>query len=106
MQEFSAQDAIRSPWDASLKGRAIKLFLGLAGLFVGLGVMGWLNLAWFRLTDVPLLMLLAVGGPIATAGLMLTLALVIVFSRPLAWMVQRFALVIFLGGVVGVVLPP
>ncbi len=104
MAEFSAQQALRQRWDPSLKGRAIRLLFALAAVLVVLAVIGWAHLAWFRLADHPLLMLLAVGGPVATAVLMVVAAGVVAIAGRLGPFLFRFAALIFWGGVVGAVL--
>ena len=54
MAEFSAQDAIRPLVDPSLKARAVRVFIGLAGLFAAFALIGWLHLLWFRWQHEPL----------------------------------------------------
>ena len=49
-------------------------------------------------------MLVAVVGPVATAGLAVTVAAVIQFHTVFAWILTRFPLVIFLGTVAAIVL--
>src|SRR5437867_2893094 len=104
MAEFSAQDAIRPLVDPSLKARAVRVFIGLAGLFAVFAGVGWLHLVWFRWQREPLALMVAVGGPLATAGLMLGVAVAILFSRLIGRLLNRFALGVFLGGVVASVL--
>src|SRR5438876_10902500 len=77
MAEFSAQDLLRPRYAPELKGRAIRLFIGLAIALVVIAIVGYAHLAWFQLTDNGLLMLLAVGGPVATAALMLAASAVV-----------------------------
>lgn len=79
------------------------MLLGLAGLLVAVSGMGWLALQYFRLGDEPVALLLAVVGPVATAGLAATAALVIHFHAIFGWILRKAAPLIFWGGVVGLI---
>ena len=104
MAEFSAQDAIRSRYDPELKRRAVRLFLGLSVALVAVAGIGYLQLAWFGLTDSPLLMLLAVGGPIVTSAMMVAVAGIITIGTRLGPFLLKYAAMVFWGGVAGAIL--
>lgn len=103
MGEFSAQDAIRPRWDPSLKDRAIRVLLGIAVVLVVLALLGYLQLRWFGLDREPLLLLLAVVGPLKTAGLLVAGALAVRLSRAIGCLLRRIPYVFFWGGVVAVI---
>lgn len=104
MTEFSAQDAIRSPYDPQLQGRAVRLCLAVAILLVAVAAIGYGNLAWFKLADNPLLVLLAVGGPIATAVALVFVAAIIAIGTRIGPILLRFAAPIFFSAVAGALL--
>ncbi len=103
MAEFSAEDALRSPWNPAYKDRAIRLFLVLAGLFVAVAVVGWLALSLLGFGREPLVLLLVVIGPLLTGAGMFGTAMVIRHHAVVGGLLKRLALPIFLGGVVGLV---
>src|SRR5690606_2239654 len=72
-------------------------------LLAAVAVMGWLALQYFRLGDEPVALLLAVVGPLATAGLAVTAALVIHFHAVFGLILRKAASLIFWGGVAGLI---
>lgn len=104
MGEFSSADAIKPRWDPSLKSRAVRRFLAFTAALLAAAVLGYLHLLYFGLERDALPLMLVVAGPAATAGLTLTVALVIQCVEIIARIIVRIPLLIFLGAVVGVVL--
>lgn len=103
MAEFSAEDVLRPRWDPVYKGRAIRVFLGLAGGLTAVGVLGWLVLTFLGVSREPLALLAAVIGPLLTGGGALTAALIIKYHAVIGRMLPRLAAMIFMGGVVGLI---
>jgi NADH-quinone oxidoreductase subunit H len=106
--EFSAQDAIRPPYNVALKGRAVRIFVASA---IALGIVGVAVLG-FALSDVqrspdrayPLLWL---GALVLIAGVAaLNTALIVQFNATVGRLLKRYAFLVFLGGVAALVLIP
>ncbi len=104
MADLSGQDILKPRWDPALKGRAVRVLLGLAGVLSALAVVGWLHLWYFELEDYPPLTLLAVVGPVLTAGACVGGAAVVQFSGFIGRMIGRSPFVVFVKAVVLVVL--
>ncbi|MEP0844945.1 MAG: NADH-quinone oxidoreductase subunit NuoH [Phycisphaerae bacterium] len=103
MAEFTAADAIKPRWDPTLKDRAIRVFVGLTILLIGVAVMGHVALRFFRLTDNPIALLLVVIGPAATAGVTLTAALVVSAHAVIGAILRKIPGVVFWGGIVSMI---
>jgi NADH-quinone oxidoreductase subunit H len=103
MAEFSAQDVLKPRWDPVYKGQAIRVLLLAAGLLAALTAVNWLALKYFRLDGQPLALLLAVIGPLLTAGAAATAAAVIQFHAPIGQVLKKIPFVFFYGGVFGLI---
>ena len=103
MAEFSAQDALRPRWDPSLRSRAIRVFMGIAVVLIGVALLGYGVLRYFRPKNEELVMLILVAGPVLTAMAMTLTAVVIAWAGVLSRIISRLAFPIFLGSLVGVI---
>ena len=92
MAEFSAESVLKQRWDPAHKGQAIHVLLGVAGLLVAVAVLGWLALRYFRLEREPIALMLAVAGPLLTAGATLTGAAAIQFHAMIGQLLKKTAI--------------
>lgn len=103
MREFTAQDAVRPWWDPALKARAVRVF-GIAAVLLAVLAAAGTALAWVVLDRRPLLLLLLGILPLIAAIGALTVAVIVQFSGQVGRLISRYALLIFLAAVVGLVL--
>jgi NADH-quinone oxidoreductase subunit H len=102
MNTFTSEHAMRSRWGPDARGRAVAWFAGLGVLaLIAAGVLGFVasRLSGLGYTA-------AVLGTAAAAVAAITCiasAIVIQFAEAVGWLLSRFALLIFLGAVVGIV---